>query len=198
MHLKNTIACAVAAAFAIGAHAAAQYGQPAPASRTPASSTTAKQSGVSSQATTFMNKAAQGGKAEVELGQLAQTKGTDPQVKSYGQMLVTDHSKANDELMSVATRKSVTLPSDISAAQKGTKDRLDKLSGAAFDRAFMTQMVRDHQNDIREFQQATKGSDPDVKTFAEGALPTLQHHLEEAQRILKTLTSAGGPSPSGK
>jgi putative membrane protein len=143
-----------------------------------------------------MMKAAQGGQAEVALGQLAQAKATDSQVKAYGQMLVTDHSKANDDLMSIARTKSVTLPSDMSAAQKSTKDRLDKQTGAAFDRAFMNQMVRDHQNDIKEFEQASKSSDPDVKAFAEKALPTLRHHLEEAQRIVKTLGAGGKPDSS--
>jgi len=197
-YMKNSIAFAAAAAFAFSAPAAAQYQQPAPDSKTPASSTTAKQTGANSQATTFMMKAAQGGKTEVELGQLAQSKGTDPQVKSYGQMLVTDHSKANDDLMSIASKKSVTLPSDLSGAQKSTKDRLDKMTGAAFDRAFMTQMIRDHQADIKEFEQAAKGSDQDVKAFAEGALPTLRHHLEEAQRIQKTLGAAGNPGAPGR
>jgi putative membrane protein len=198
--MKKSIALTAAFAFALVVHTAAQYPQPAPASNAPAGNSSsadakaAKQSGTAAASSTFMMKAAQGGRAEVALGQLAQTKATDAQVKTYGQMLVSDHSKANDELSSLASTKSVTLPADVSASQKSTQDRLEKLSGAAFDRAYMSQMVRDHQADIKEFEQAAKSTDPDVKAFAEKALPTLRHHLDEAQRIVKTLGSSGHPS----
>jgi len=149
---------------------------------------------------TFMTKAAQGGKAEVELGQLAQSKASDPQVKAYGQMLVTDHSAANDELATLARNKSVTVPSDVSAAQKATKDRLDKLTGAAFDKAYMAQMVKDHETDIKEFERAANSADADVKAFASKTLPTLRHHLEEAQRIAKSETgkAASSSKPAGQ
>ena len=91
----------------------------------------------------------------------------------------------------LGSQKSIDLSTDLSAAQRSTKARLDKLSGAAFDRVYIAQMVKDHQIDIREFETASKLSDPDVRGFVEKTLPALRHHLEEAQRIEKALPAAG-------
>jgi putative membrane protein len=153
----------------------------------------AKASGAAS---SFIMKAAEGGKAEVDLGNLASSKASSADVKSFGQMMVTDHSKANDELASLAGTKGVSLPSAPDAKSKATHDRLDKLSGAAFDKAYMADMVKDHQTDIKEFENAAKSSDAEVKAFAEKTLPTLRHHLEEAQRINKEVAS--GAAAAGK
>src|SRR5579885_1157926 len=84
----------------------------------------------------FAKKAAEGGMAEVELGKLAADKGTSPDVKAFGQRMVDDHTKANDQLKSVASQENIALPTDINAKDKAEKDRLSKLSGAAFDRAY--------------------------------------------------------------
>src|ERR1700743_284049 len=109
---------------------------------------------------TFMNKAAQGGMAEVELGQLATEKGQSDDVKKFGQHMVDDHSKGNDQLKALAGQKGVTLPSDLSAKDKALKDRLSKLSGTQFDHAYMTAMVNDHKVDIAEFKkEANSGKD---------------------------------------
>jgi putative membrane protein len=144
----------------------------------------------------FLMKAAEGGKAEVELGNLASTKASNADVKSFGQMMVTDHTSANNEVMSLAQTKKVTVSGDLNARDKSTRDRLDKLSGEAFDKAYMADMVRDHQADIKEFEAASKSSDADVRSFATRTLPTLRHHLEEAQRISKEV-SAGSSKTSG-
>jgi putative membrane protein len=131
---------------------------------------------------TFATKAAQGGMAEVQLGQLATQKASNPDVKAFGQQMVDDHSKANDEFKGIATRKGVTLPSNLDAKDQATYDRLSKLDGAAFDRAYMADMVRDHRADIAAFErEAGHGSDPDVKNFASRTLPTLKHHLQMAE-----------------
>jgi putative membrane protein len=131
---------------------------------------------------TFATKAAQGGMAEVQLGQLATRKASNPDVKAFGQQMVDDHSKANDEFKGLASRKGVTLPSSLDAKDQATYDRLSKLDGAAFDRAYMADMVRDHRADIAEFErEASHGSDPDIKGFASNTLHTLKHHLEMAQ-----------------
>ncbi len=130
----------------------------------------------------FMMKAAQGGMAEVELGRLAKDHASNQAVKDFGQQMVDDHSKANDELKDLASRKSVTLPTDVNAKDKATMDRLSKMNGAAFDRAYMRDMVMDHKKDVAEFQkEANSGMDPDVKSWAAKTLPTLQHHLQMAQ-----------------
>jgi putative membrane protein len=138
--------------------------------------------------TTFVTNAAQGGIAEVEMGRVAVEKGTNDGVKRFGQRMVDDHSKGNEELKAVAAQKGMTVPSTMNAKQKATMDRLQRLSGAAFDRAYMDDMVKDHQEDIAEFQrEANSGADPDVKNFAAKMLPTLQEHLKMAQDTLAEL-----------
>jgi putative membrane protein len=132
----------------------------------------------------FATKAAQGGMAEVQLGKLATEKASSPDVKAFGQQMVDDHSKANDEFKSIASSKGVTLPSSLDAKDQATYDRLSKLSGAAFDRAYMADMVRDHRADIAEFdREAGHGSDPDIKNFASRTLPTLKNHLKMAESV---------------
>ncbi len=132
----------------------------------------------------FVNKAAQGGMAEVELGQLAAQKGQSDDVKKFGQRMVDDHSKANDQLKQIAQQKGVQLPTDLDAKDKALKDRLSGLSGAQFDHVYMRHMLQDHKMDVAEFQkEANSGSDPDVKNFASQTLPTLQSHLQEAQQV---------------
>jgi len=131
---------------------------------------------------TFVTKAAQGGLAEVKLGNLAKDKASDAAVKSFGQQMVDDHSKANDELTQLASSKGITLPSDVSAKDKAEYDRLSKLSGAEFDKAYMRLMVSDHRTDVNEFRgESQHGGDADVKAFAAKTLPTLEHHLQMAE-----------------
>jgi len=132
----------------------------------------------------FIKKAAQGGMAEVELGQLAVQKASSDQVKQFGQRMVDDHTKANDQLKQVAQQKNVTLPTEPSAKDKATKARLEKLSGTDFDKAYMSDMVKDHKKDVAEFERESKsGKDDAVKSFAEQTLPTLREHLSQAQQI---------------
>lgn len=130
----------------------------------------------------FVMKAAHGGLAEVKLGQLATEKALSADVKAFGQQMVDDHGKANDELKQLAASKGITLPTDLDATHQATYDRLSKLSGAEFDRAYMADMVKDHHEDVNEFRRESKsGSDPDVKAWAAKTLPTLEHHLQMAE-----------------
>jgi putative membrane protein len=141
---------------------------------------------------TFVTKAAQGGMAEVELGKLASDKGSSEQVKDFGKKMVDDHGKANDELKSLAQSKNITLPTDLTAKDKALRDRLSKLSGAAFDRAYMQAMLNDHRTDVSEFRMESKsGSDPDVKQWAAKTLPTLESHLKLAQDDSKAVGTSG-------
>jgi putative membrane protein len=146
---------------------------------------TASQSGANRLAgsdNTFVMKAAQGGMAEVELGKLAESHAASDKVKEFGRRMVTDHSKANDELKSIASSKGVTLPGSIAAKDQATMDRLSKLNGAAFDKAYMADMVKDHRTDVAEFRkEANGGQDADVKAFAQKTLPTLEEHLKMAE-----------------
>src|SRR6202790_5650711 len=143
----------------------------------------------------FAKEAAQGGMAEVKLGQLAEEKGSSASVKSFGKRMVDDHSKAGDKLKEVASRESITLPSDISAKDQATYDRLSKLNGAAFDRAYAKAMVKDHETDVAAFQkEANAGKDDSLKGFASETLPTLQDHLKQAKEMMKSV--GGGTSAS--
>jgi putative membrane protein len=130
----------------------------------------------------FMADAAAGGLAEVELGRLATDKGTRSEVKDFGKMMVDDHSKANEELKSLAEKEKVTLPAALKPADKALEARLRKLSGAAFDDAYMRAMVNDHVKDVAAFERESKsGGDADLKEWAGKTLPTLKHHLEKAK-----------------
>jgi putative membrane protein len=133
---------------------------------------------------TFLKKAAQGGMAEVELGQLAVQKASSDQVKQFGQRMVDDHSKANDQLKQLAQQEHVKLPTQPSAKDKATKAKLENLSGKEFDEAYMSDMLKDHKKDVAEFERESKNAkDPAVKDFAEQTLPTLREHLKQAQQI---------------
>jgi putative membrane protein len=130
----------------------------------------------------FAREAAIGGMAEVELGTLAKQKASNADVKQFADRMATDHGKANEELKQWAQQKKVTLPAEIDAKHKATRDRLAKLSGDAFDKAYMRDMVMDHQHDVAAFKrEAASGKDPDLKAWAAKTLPTLQDHLKMAQ-----------------
>ena len=138
----------------------------------------------SSADTKFLQEAADGGMAEVELGQLASEKASSSDVKQFGQRMVEDHGKANAELKQLASQKHVDLPAEPSAKHKSTKARLEKLSGDQFDKAYMADMLKDHKKDVAAFEKESRSAkDPDVKSFAAKTLPTLQDHLKQAQSL---------------
>lgn len=130
----------------------------------------------------FVMKAAQGGMAEVSGGQTAATQAANADVKAFGNQMVTDHSKANDELKQLATTKGLALPADTDDEHKKKLAEMAKKTGADFDKAYMKDMVEDHEKDVKEFENASKNAqDPDLKAWAAKTLPTLQHHLEMAK-----------------
>ena len=132
----------------------------------------------------FYKKAAEGGIAEIEAGNLAQTKADSQKVKDFGAMMVKDHSAANDKLKAVAMTKDITLPTSSSVGQMATKAKLEVLTGDTFDKSYVKGMIEDHKADIKEFQkEASQGKDPDAKAFAAATLPTLQAHLTKIQSI---------------
>ena len=147
-------------------------------------STTGTSASVSDADKAFMANAAQGGMAEVNLGQMAATKAASNDVKDFGNRMVNDHSKANEELKQLSAGKGVTLPTDVDAASKKTADELSKKTGKAFDKAYMSAMVKDHEKDVAEFQkESTAAQDPDLKNWVTKTLPTLQDHLKMAKQI---------------
>jgi putative membrane protein len=132
----------------------------------------------------FAKKAAAGGMMEVELGQLAAAKATSQDVKDFGNRMVTDHGKAGDELKSLASQKGLTLPSTPSAEETKTSNDLSKKTGAAFDKAYMSDMVKDHEKDAKEFEKAAKSiKDPDLKNWATKTLTVVQDHLKMAKDV---------------
>lgn len=134
----------------------------------------------------FATAAAQGGTTEVELGRLALQHAADSSVREFGQRMVTDHTAANAELKSTAARKNIQLPTEVSSDQKSMIEKLSKLSGAEFDKEYMSDMVKDHEEDVKDFQtQANEGTDADIKAFAAKTLPTLQGHLQMARDVAK-------------
>jgi len=146
---------------------------------------TATRSSLSAKDKTFMKKAAKGGMMEVAMGKVAEQNAQSDDVKSFGKRMVTDHSKANDELRSIASKKGVQLP---------TKEHSGKWTS---DKAYMDMMVEDHEKDLAEFkEEASTGSDPDVKKFADDTAKMVQEHLDLAYprqaEITETLTTRRG------
>jgi putative membrane protein len=137
----------------------------------------------------FVKEAAIGGMAEVELGKLAQQKASSDAVKQFGQKMVNDHSKANEELKAAATKDGLELPTELDKKHQKLMDKLSKLSGPEFDKAYIKNMVKDHKKDVSEFQdEASKGTMPGIKEFAQKTLPTLEQHLQ----MVKDLNKSGG------
>jgi putative membrane protein len=138
----------------------------------------------------FVMEVAQNGIAEIALGRLAAQKGRSPEVKRFAQRVISDHSKVAAELKQLATTKGITLPADMKPEQKQTLDRLATLSGAEFDRDFMTLMAENHDKSVSTFREVARdGTDPDIKAFAAKTLPTLQEHQKMAHDIHGKLTS---------
>ncbi|MBA2334209.1 MAG: DUF4142 domain-containing protein [Acidobacteriota bacterium] len=140
----------------------------------------------------FMNDAAPGGMAEVELGNLAAQKAQSPAVKTFGQLMATDHSKANEELKLLAAQKKVTLPTGVLPTHKELMDKLSKASGADFDMEYVKAMVAAHEKDVAAFENVSKtAADADVKAFAAKTLPTLKMHLD----MIKSMADKMGVKP---
>jgi putative membrane protein len=134
----------------------------------------------------FVQTAAQGGLMEVKLGEVASQKASAAEVKELGAMMVKDHSKANQELTDLAGKKGITLSTELESKHQATIDRLSKLSGEEFDKAYVSEMLSDHKKDVADFEKASKSAtDEDIKAWAGKTLPTLQAHLQHVQGLKK-------------
>ena len=132
----------------------------------------------------FARNAAQGGLLEIKLGELAKQKGSVQTVQQFGERMVADHTKANDELKQIASQKGATLPTQLTRREESEWEHMQKLSGKDFDKAYADHMVKEHNKDIKEFQDAAKNcQDNDLKNFAQKTLPTLQQHEQLAQQM---------------
>ena len=133
---------------------------------------TGEGSSLSASDKTFMKKASKGGMMEVAMGKLAEQNAQSDDVKSFGKRMVADHSKANDELKSIASKKGVQLPS---------KEHTGKWTS---DKAYIDMMVKDHEKDLAEFkEEANSGSDSDLKKFADDTAKVIQEHLDQAKEV---------------
>jgi putative membrane protein len=138
----------------------------------------------------FFTKAIQDGMAEVKLGELAQDKAQDEEVKSFAQRMVEDHGKANDKLKQAAQSAGVTPPTEVSEKHKATEEKLSGLSGQEFDQEYMKAQVEDHQKAVELFSKQAQGSGETAQLAGE-ILPTLEEHLDMAQRIEEELGQSG-------
>jgi putative membrane protein len=136
----------------------------------------------------FMVKATAGNQLEVILGKLAQENGVNAGVKRFGEMMVHDHTKGEEELRGLGASKRIILPDTISNQQKKEQQDLGKKKGRDFDKAYVKLMVEDHKEDVDEFRKASQeANDPDIKAIAGKMLPILQMHLDSAQALQKSM-----------
>jgi putative membrane protein len=132
----------------------------------------------------FATTAADGGMAEVMLAQLALKNTTNDKIKDFANMMVKDHSNADDTLMAIAKTKNITLPMTCSADDQKEMDKLSKKSGGDFDKAYVEAMISGHKDALKLFQgEAKNGTDPDLKAFAAKVAPTVQMHLDAINKI---------------
>jgi len=131
----------------------------------------------------FIRDAIQRNLADIQMGQLAQDKAQSADVKSYGQMLVTDQSASNEQAEKVAERIGIAVPTEPSINQKAMYNQMSKLSGTAFDRAFVKAMIADNKVNIPRFQNEAKKKGDPVADFANQTLPILEKHLNAAQKL---------------
>lgn len=191
--MKRLISAAAAlgasAAFAGVLFAQGTAVKPTPQTSRPAAQTSKDRPGntLPAGSAAFVKSAAEGGQAEVDLATTAESRSSNSQVKSLAETIHRDHEAANAELKTLAEKKNVTLPTSISKTHQATANRLSKLSGAAFDKAYVDEMVKDHRADIATFQKHKTDADPDVAAWVNKTLPTLQNHLTMALDAQKAI-----------
>jgi putative membrane protein len=144
----------------------------------------------------FIEKAAESGYLEIEASRLAETRASHADVKSFAQMMVTDHTAVDTELKSLASSKSVTVPTQPTRSVKSKLDGLGKRTGADFDKAYADNIGVDaHKDAVKLFENTAKDAkDPDIKAFAAKTLPSLKAHLEKGQALKTALKDSGKAS----
>lgn len=149
----------------------------------------------------FLRKAAEGGMAEVQLGQLASQKASGSDVKDFGSKMVTDHTELNNDMKPIAESMGVMLPKKVNAKDQAEYDKLNGLSGNDFDTEYITYMVKDHHADLREFRmEAASTTDPTLKTAVEKGQKVIREHLTMVESLAKSkgiATPSRGPKPAG-
>jgi putative membrane protein len=132
----------------------------------------------------FLQEATNANVLEVRLGQLAQSKASNPAVKQFGQRMVEDHTRLQQDLGSMTSRNAIPLNATVTPAHSEKINRLESLSGPQFDQAYMSMMIQDHQTDVAKFENQSRNADsPQVRELAAKSLPVLQQHLSFAQQV---------------
>ena len=132
----------------------------------------------------FLMMAAQGNLAEIQMAQMAKQKSQSNEIQNYAQRLIEDHTKANEQVMQIATKKGLTLPKTPPANAMAMMTKMKKMSGAKFEKMYMQDMVKDHTKDVADYtNEAKHGYDDDIKAYAVSTLPTLKSHLDAAQTL---------------
>jgi putative membrane protein len=146
----------------------------------------------------FVKNAAEGGMAEVKLGQLAAQKATNPDVKAFGQKMADDHAALNSQMMPVAQRMGVTPPMQLDKKDQAEYDRLNALSGDAFDKAYVQAMLADHKKDLRDFKyEASNTSNSDLKQVAQQGAQVIQQHYQTVQKLASEVGAGGKTVAAG-
>ena len=147
----------------------------------------------------FAEIAAEEGLTEVKMGQLAEEKSTARVVKDFGKRMITDHSKAYDELRAAAAEEKITLPSEMSTKDQEEYSQLAKLEGESFDRAYARDMVSDHTANMAVFNyEARMGKEGPIQSFASQAIPTLEEHLNQAREMEHSISNEPKKNEPGK
>ncbi len=151
-----------------------------------------QQGNASSMDKKFVEHAMAGSSAEIKLGQMAQQKASSEQVKQFGQKMVEDHTKLNDQMKPIAEQMGVSMTSGVPSEDQGLQAKLDGLSGDAFDKAYMKAMVKDHEKDLKEFKKESKsGKSAAVKDAATQGSQVIQEHLQMAQQVARQVGAVG-------
>jgi putative membrane protein len=193
---KKTMALASAALLCGSMGLAQMHNTPSPSSQTPGQGQNPgmnpqmngmqMQGEASTMDKMFVKKAMQGSMAEVQLGQLTLQKSNNDQVKQFAQHMIDDHTKLNDQMKPVAQQLGVQVPSEVSKKDSKTMAKMQALSGPAYDQAYIKDMVKDHKQDLSEFQmEASSGQDPAVKDAASQGSKVIAQHLQMAQQMAK-------------
>jgi putative membrane protein len=144
----------------------------------------------------FLRKATEGGLGEVQLGKLATVKGGSQDVKDFGQKMVDDHTKLNNDMAPIADSMGVMLPKKMAKDDQAEYDKLNGMSGDDFDKEYIAYMVKDHREDLHEFRvEAVSTSDPELKAAVDKGAGVIHDHMVMADKLAR---AKGIPVPSHK
>ena len=136
----------------------------------------------------FVKKAGVANLAEIKFGELAAQKGATPEIRKLANTMVNDHKNVADQLDSIASREGITRPKELEPEQQAVYHRLSALSGAEFDKAYLEQVKNDHEQAISAYQdEAQKGANAELQSFAQSTLPSIRQHHEMISRPTETM-----------